>query len=127
MEIKAVFLSLLMLSSTAFGETYLCPPDATAGVAPNDSVDGKFKAGIYDLEEQFVLTNDGGPWHVNQLTKMGSNLLFDKCLSKHFCESSKGYMGTFIMDSKNQFTVYSNQVRVGIVISYVSRGRCTKL
>jgi hypothetical protein len=121
---KYICMLLLSISGPIFGETYLCIPEAGAGVSHGG--DDGIRAYVYDISNiKFVQTNESGKWVVKVIGE--DSPLFDNCTSQHVCERKGEYAGSFIRDMEGIFVSNWFSVDGEERVAFIAKGRCTKL
>ena len=123
---KYYFFGFLIFSGLSYGDTYICVPEAGAGVQHGGSAG--IQANLYDVSDsKFIQSNESGNWLVKMLGN--DQPIFDKCSGENLCESSRGYAGVFIREndtgifSATWIIVHNEQSRTMVV----AKGRCSKL
>jgi len=107
-----------------FAETSLCVADA--GAIVEDGGGQSAKAWTVDVAaSKYVLTEKNGNLVVKQLGQDG--VLFDECVSRYFCESSRGYSGTFMRTNDGRFTIVWFSMRGDRELLIAAKGRCSQI
>jgi len=120
--------SLVMFSYAAFGEVYLCIPEASTGIAHGqDGKDIKATAVKYS-DKKYALSNESGKWLLKELIDNNSYTLLDHCVSQYACEKGNGLGGVFFREKDGVFTLFQTVLaNTGEYLAVVSEGHCSKL
>lgn len=114
----------VVVPCNALADTYLCIPEAGATVI---SESGIITAGAAKVDTvKFIQSQDSGKWSVKML---GDNhAMFDECISKYHCESSRGWGGVFMRNNDDALFSVVWMTLDGNKRHLVSaKGKCSKL
>lgn len=128
---RTTILAILALSGAALAqpteaERLLCIPEVAAVTR---DANGSLSAGRLDTEAKFIQSREGDRWVVRMHPQ--NVVLFDRCESEYFCDSSEGFGGAFLRerdtDGLIRFTALWMTADSATRNAMTAKGYCTRI
>jgi len=127
---KYIAILLLAFSGTVFAESYLCIPEAAAGISYNYKQLNNYQSHKFNEDQyKFLQTNESGKWIV-KIYELGV-AHYQNCESEYYCTPSEDTAGDFFLRGKdNQFQALFSAVTnldTGSANMVLYLGTCSKI